>query len=223
MMGSRDIVIDRLHGRVRIGVLLVWLASWVVLLAIGALVAAVAFSAQPVMFWLIWALASLWISQYPSRWAESRLADRWPSGRKLTVTDEALKLTQPAGDVTLNRRETITRLTWCFKIMRQRGTRVPAGHYCLAARWSQDSSAIVIYAFASAADSAELRANHAFYELVGSRDKTLKEPIRGRGRDTAYLTAENDRYENGGEVSFDDLRAVVELMAAGTGDSSYPA
>ncbi len=81
----------------------------------------------------------------------------------------------------------------------------------------------MIYAFASAADSAELRANHGFYELVGSRDKALKEPARGRGRDTAYLAAENDRYENGGEVSFDDLSAAVELMATGKGDSSSPA
>ncbi len=215
MMTARDVVIDRLHGRVRVGVLLVWLGAWAVLLAIGALVAVLAFSGQPALFWLIWALASLWISQYPSRWAESRLADRWPSGRKLTVTDEALTLTQPVGDVTLNRREPITKLTWCFKIQRQRGTRVPAGSYCLAARWSQGASAIVIYTFTSAKDSAELRANHGFYELVSSRDRSLKgQPAQSRGRDTAYLAAENERYEHGGEVSFEDLSAVVELMAA---------
>lgn len=214
MTTAREVVIDRLHGRVRVGVLLIWLGTWAVLLVVGALVAGLAFNGQPAMFWLIWALASLWLSQYPSRWAEGRLADRWPSGRRLTVTDEALTLTQPSGDVSLNRREPIARLTWCFKVQRQRGTRVAAGSYCLAARWSQGTSAIVIYTFASANESAELRANHGFYELVSSRDKSLKEAAKGRGRDAAYLTAENDRYENGGEVNLEDLSAVVELMAA---------
>lgn len=214
MTTPREVVIDRLHGRVRVSVLLIWLGTWAVLLIIGAVVASLAFSSQPAMFWLIWALASLWISQYPSRWAEGRLADRWPSGRRLTVTHEALKLTQPTGDVTLNRREPISRLTWCFKIQRQRGTRVTAGSYCLAVRWNQGSSAIVIYTFASAKESAELRANHGFYELVSSRDRSLKDqPVKSRGRDAAYLAAENERYENGGEVTFEDLSAVVEMMA----------
>lgn len=215
MTAARDISVDRLHGRVRVGVLAVWLGSWALFLLLGALVSALMFSSQPALFWLIWSLVTLWISQYPSRWAESRLADRWPSGRKLTLTDEALTLTQPASVITLNRQEPIARLTWCFKIQRQRGTRVPAGYYCLAVRYSQGAAEIVMYGFASAAESAALRADHGFYELVSSRDRALKEPARGRGRDTAYLTAEASRYEHGGEISFSDLSDLVQAMATG--------
>lgn len=213
MTSPRMFVVDRLHFRVRIGVLLVWLGSWLLLLALGLGISALVFGEQPAIFWLVWGLATLWLSQYPSRWAEARLAVMWPSDRKLTLTDAAVVLSQKDETITLDRAQPIARQLWCFKIQRQRGSRVPAGHFCLGSRWTQGTAEIVMYAFASAAESATLRADNGFYELRSSRERAKAGPEGGRGREESLLAAEAARYERGGEVSFADFETLVQALA----------
>lgn len=216
MIATRTFTVDRLHGRVRLATLAVWVVSWVVLLALGAVVAQVVFGDQSPFFWLVWAVITLWVSQFPSRWAETRLAVAWPSPRRIALTAESLVLHNSDGDVTLTLDKPIQRTTWCFKIQRQRGAHVPAGNYCLAARWAQSGREIVVYCFASPDESQGLRADVSFYELLSSRDRSGN-PTAGapgsaaRGRSDLYLAAEAGRYEHGGEVSYPDFAALVQL------------
>ncbi len=213
MTAVRTFVVDRLHGRVRVGVLFAWLGSWALLLGLGFIVAALIFNSQPLLFWLPWALATLWGSQFPARWAEDRLADLWPSSRRVTLDPAKLTLADGAEAVTIRRAEPAAVQTWAFKIKRQRGARVPSGHFCLSARWTQGAAEVVLYAFASPTESAELRANHGFYELLSSRDRPGATDVGNRGRLETYLAAEAARYERGGELSFADFAALVEAMA----------
>jgi len=217
MTADRSFIVDRLHGRVRVATVVVWLGCWVALMVIGVGLSALLFGSQPILFWLPWSLATLWFSQYPSRWAEARLAERWPSGRTLHLSAAALTLNNAGQPVEINRQLPFQRSTWCFKIQRQRGSRVPAGHFCLAARWGQDQNEIVVYAFASQAESAALRADNGFYELLSARDRSAAAGPTTRGRDEAYLAAENARYERGGELSLADFEEVVRTVAPVSG------
>lgn len=215
MTAGRTFVVDRLHGRVRVGVLFAWLGSWALLLVLGFVFAALVFNSQPLLFWLPWALATLWVSQYPSRWAENRLADLWLSQRRVTLDPASLVLANGAETVTIRRTEPVAVQTWAFKIKRQRGARVPSGHFCLSARWTQGGAEIVLYTFASSTESALLRANHGFYELLSSRDRPGATEVGNRGRQETYLAAEAARYERGGELSYPDFAELVEAMASG--------
>ena len=157
---------------------------------------------------------------------EQALKRRWPSGRSIEVDVSGVRLMQNGGiQQNVEADKPATTLLWRFQTKRR--SRVPKGWYLLACALEQDDASVSVYALISPDQFKKIEQSDRFKSLKAKSDPTTA-TTRGRddlllaGEQRRLLQAENQRWQTGAEMTFDDftayLAAVTALFANGTSD-----
>ena len=210
---GRELPADRYHTGVRVATLVLWLAAIVALYLAGQglwnlLLGPVAGLAEG----LVLAGAAVIAAQPLMMWAEKQLIARWRSGRAVQLGSGGLVMREKDREARLDLGQKVNYWRWRFEIRRQRGGRVPNGHFCFALRLVQADmrQAVSLYAFFSPAQAQALLARQSFYDLRPATDKSR---AALGGRDATYLAAERERWTSGAELDPADFDVLLTHLA----------
>ncbi|MBN2469654.1 MAG: hypothetical protein JXN59_02925 [Anaerolineae bacterium] len=136
------------------------------------------------------------------------LKQRWSSGREILLDEHYLILRdqkQPEKVVSWGAR--VNMLTWRFVVSR-RG-RIPKGYHCLALQLLQDDEQITIYTFCEP-KKLELVNDSDAFTLLAARSVVQDERLNLRvaGQQRRLLQAEDERWQAGAELTFEDFLAL---------------
>jgi hypothetical protein len=153
------------------------------------------------------------------QFGERVIKPRWGSGRKLHVDRSQLVLhdtrAKPPTETVIKWQAGVNVLAWYFIVPTGR-SRVPKGWYCTAVRLTQDEQTIILYSFIKPEIAEQLpHFNDWFFHL---RDKKEREAIAERdpqqgAKQERYRRLENERWNNGAELTDIDFRSIMELVA----------
>jgi hypothetical protein len=193
---------DRFHTGARLASMLWWLTSAALVFFAGAWVGELVLGPGNFL-WVVWLVATLFVSHPLARLGEKVILRWWPSGRAVQLEPHAVLLREKGGEARrLDCRQKVNYLRWRFDVRGRRGGRVPNGHHCFAIRLVQDEQSMIIYAFLSPAQAEALGQRLPFYELRRPNEMG-KQPLGGR--DATFLAAEHERWEHGAELDAADF------------------
>ncbi len=187
------ITVDPEHGGLRFAVL----GSFILVGVGGFLIAGSLLSAYSfggILAAAIGVIASVLVT----RVVESRLKQRWPSGRTLEVSPTSIRLalkgqTQREVDPTQH----VNVLTWRFPITRR--TRIPKGWFVVALGLMQEHTYIAVYTFMSPEEFKSLPLADGYTILTPP--KKQESDIRLAGQQRRLREAEIWRWNEGAEIS----------------------
>ncbi len=207
----RELRADRFHAGVRLGVLVAWLASVVlVFLVLRAVISAVLAPVGGVGL-LMLIVVAVAVAQPLAMLSERALMQRWPSGRAARLAPNRLSWQDKTKTSDLDLAQKVNYWRWQFEVKQRRSGRVPTGHYCLAIRLVQGETELSLYSFMPLAKAQAITKDYPFYELRRASDKG--KPALG-GRDALFLAAEHTRWESGAELEPEDFRALMHHLGA---------
>ena len=200
--------VDREHIRLRLGVVVVFVALW----CVGfALVNAVIPSAG---LNIVAGLIAFVVAGIGGRLIEPRLKQIWPSGRNLTLDDQGARITHNGQlQTSISAAATANVYYWRFKIPR-RG-RMPKGWYVVACALQQDDTYLPVYTFASPDKAEQFNQITRFTELVSEKGKPNKakaESLRAAGEQRRLHMAEEHRWHSGGELTNEDFEQFLRSL-----------
>jgi hypothetical protein len=160
-------------------------------------------------------IASLLLGAGMAYGLDRQLKKTWPSGRALTVTDQAILLTkhnQP--ETTLNPHQQVNVLAWRFEV--KRNGRVKKGWYVIGLALEQEDSYIPVYTFAPPERFQSLPWAHHFETLqrpssVEDQKASARE-LKLAGLQRRLYTAEKMRQQQGAEVTFEQFEQWVAFL-----------
>ena len=147
--------------------------------------------------------------------ALERLLKRYaPSRRSATLSEQALVVTDqrhsPARVTRIDWERTVNVKSWRFVVRRR--TRVPKGWYCMALHLLQDDDDVILYTFMSPQE-AEQVPGYASFTRLRPRKETLSDTgLNAAAEQRRLLRLEDQRWQDGAEISADDFRAVLALV-----------
>lgn len=150
---------------------------------------------------------------------ERTLKQRWPSGRAVEVDNDGVRLMQHGKvQAAVSADKPTMTLLWRFQTKRR--SRVPKGWYLLACALEQDDAHISVYTLMSPDQFKKLDRAERFKQLKAKTD-TNATTSRGRddlllaGEQRRLLQAENQRWQDGAEMSVDDFTAYLDAISTG--------
>jgi len=206
---GRTLPADRFHTGVRVGSMVLWFVTIVIVYFVLTLIAQVVLGPiQGIGTLLLIGLAVV-AAQPLAYLAERQLMQRWPSGRAMQLESDALVWREPKASLRIDLRQTVNFWRWRFVIKRRRGGRVPTGHHLFALRLVQGDNVVSVYSFLPPATAEALSAKCAFYEL---RRPSEQGKLALGGRDAMYIAAENTRWQSGAELDAADFQALLDHL-----------
>lgn len=200
--------VDREHVRLRLGVVVVFVALWGISFAIvNALVPSAGLN-------IVAGLIAFVVAAIGGRLIEPRLKQIWPSGRKLEMDSQSARMMNN-GQLQMEISATATANVhhWRFKIPR-RG-RMPKGWYVVACALQQDDTYLAVYTFASPEKTEHLNQITRFTDLASEKGKPNKakaESLRAAGEQRRLHLAEEHRWHSGGELSNEDFEQFLRSL-----------
>ena len=160
---------------------------------------------------LLGAIIGIVLAALAATVSERILRGRWPSGRTLVVSDEAITLHEKTDSVTLRWDEGINVWAWTFAIAGRRSW-VPRGWLCVAMRLMHGDDAITPYAFMPPQRARELEGWNAFVELIPRKEADGLDPALLASQEH-LRGAEEERWWIGAEMEPDDFAELVGVVA----------
>lgn len=203
--------VDKEHGALRIVVVVSFIVIWI----IGFFIINVTVPNEGLS--LLAVLVGFGIAYAITAAIESILKRRWPSGREVEVTRDAVKLSKKGSLQTeMASEDTVSVLLWSFKISKR--TRVPKGWSMLACALEYEKQYLTVYTFLSPAQLESYELADQFKKLVSSRKNAnqleAREDLRLAGEQRRLRDAENYRWLDGAEMASDDFITYVNRIRA---------
>ncbi|MEZ4666787.1 MAG: hypothetical protein R3E39_02505 [Anaerolineae bacterium] len=200
--------VDREHVRLRLGVVVLFVALWCISFAIiNAFIPSSGLN-------IIAGLIAFGLAALGGRLIEPRLKQFWPSGRNLKLDNSgAYFIKNGQMQIEISATSTANVHYWRFKIPR-RG-RMPKGWYVVACAVQQDDTYLAVYTFASPHKADQLNQVVKFTDLVSDKSKpdmARTESLRTAGEQRRLRTAEQHRWHNGGELSHEDFEQFLHTL-----------
>lgn len=221
--------VDPEHTGLRLAVVLIlFVALWVSYILVRWLLAS--FAPQLESPTILACIGAFPLSLFFGWVAENMLKRNWPSGRKLLLARDSLRLQRPPReDEIIHLDEPVQQLWWSFSLSDYprggRERRLPATWRCAAGQLRQDDTRILPYCFVPANRVEEWEAQYDFellkpgdvYDtsltarLAGpSRPELSAEVVAGeQGR---YWLAERHRWQEGVEMTPDDFHLLLQQL-----------
>lgn len=150
---------------------------------------------------------------------ERVIKPNWTSGRYIELTENSLIFVDQRRSrnkqYIFNLAQDINIDGWYFDIVERRH-RVPKGWYCTAARLSQDEAEIIIYTFINPEEVHEVKDfSQLFDQLLRTKKKLAQashhiSDARVAARQKYLRTLEDERWEDGAEVTPDDFKLIMQ-------------
>lgn len=196
--------VDREHNALRFGVAALFVIICVVtFVVINAALPSAGFN-------IIAGIIAVVVAAIAGRFIEPLLKTRWPSGRKVEVDSQGVRLTsRDKLQVEAKSTEDAVVLRWRFVIPRR--SRMPKGWFVVACAIVQDDSYLPVYAFASPQQAETLSQITRFSDLTSSKDssKSGGDSLRVAGEQRRLRLAEQHRWNDGAEMTFEDFEHLV--------------
>ncbi len=174
-------------------------------------------------------VAALLVSALLIQNLDGALKSRWPSGRRLEVTSDAVRiLLKDSVQHQINAAQHVNVLTWRFEIPRR--ARAPKGWFVVALSLEQDGTHIPVYTFVSPDDLPNLPLSKRFTLLKNSRQQAAdqraaaaaaaasataaRQDLRLAGEERRLRNAESFRWEHGAEMKHEDFVTYVQTLQA---------
>lgn len=151
---------------------------------------------------------------------ERIIKPRWPSDRYVVLSEEGLSLhhrnvRHQSSDKTFLWADEPFIHNWYWDV-NTRKARVQRGWYCMSLRVSSDEAHVTLYTFMSPEDAAAIPRFHAWF--VHLLPKAEREQLSGSSpRDAAvqsrYKTLESERWLDGAEVSSENFKLLINVIA----------
>ncbi|NLF75713.1 MAG: hypothetical protein GX573_08445 [Chloroflexi bacterium] len=146
--------------------------------------------------------------------AEYLLKRLMPSRRTAALSDDALVVTDGRRDPPVVGRidwqRTFNVKAWRFAVRRR--TRIPKGWYCLAVHLLQDETEIILYTFMSPGDAEAIIGYDQFVRLRPRSETQSNQDLSTAAEQRRLLKLEDARWNDGGEISQDDFRALLAIL-----------
>ncbi len=148
-------------------------------------------------------------------YALDRLAKRrLPSRRSATLSEQALVVTDrrrsPTRVTRIDWERTVNVKSWRFVVHRR--TRIPKGWYCMALQLLQDEEEVILYTFMSPQEAEQVPGYASFTRLRPRKETLSSTDLSAATEQRRLLRLEDQRWEDGAEISADDFRAVLALV-----------
>lgn len=202
--------VDAEHGALRMGVVIVFVAGWIVsFMILNALITNNGLN-------VIALLGSFIFTAVFTQQMEKVMRQRWPSGRRITIEGQHISVGKGSQvQEQVDAAKQVNVLLWRFKIKRR--ARVPKGWFMVACALEQDDGYLPVYTFMSPEDCDLLKVPNHFTLLTSKKeqpDQTAgKTDLRLAGEQRRLHTAENARWLNGAEMTKDDfIRYIRQLQ-----------
>ncbi|MFN8531002.1 MAG: hypothetical protein U0670_20550 [Anaerolineae bacterium] len=146
---------------------------------------------------------------------ERVLKHRWPSGRSVRVSSDAIRI-EKRGTVErqINTEDPVQTVFWRFEV--QRRARVPKGWTMLACALEAEGAYLVAYTFASPDTIKRTPHVERFKALISRRNSTgqkdMREDMRLAGEQRRLRDAETQRWMEGAEMTYDDFQAYLQIL-----------
>lgn len=196
--------VDREHSALRFGV------AGLFVLICGVVFVVINMALPSAGFNIIAGIIALVIAAIAGRVIEPLLRARWPSGRRVEIDSQGVHLIlRDKLQTEAKSTENATVLRWRFVIPRR--SRMPKGWFVVACAIVQDDSYLPVYAFASPQQAESLLQIARFSDLAGSKDnsKSGTDSLRVAGEQRRLRLAEQHRWNDGAEMTFDDFEHFV--------------
>lgn len=139
---------------------------------------------------------------------------RLPSRRSATLTERALVVTDrrrsPARTTRIDWERTVNVKSWRFVVRRR--TRIPKGWYCMALQLLQDDDEVILYTFMSPQEAEQVPGYASFTRLRPRKETLSSTELSAAAEQRRLLRLEDQRWQDGAEISADDFRAVLALV-----------
>jgi hypothetical protein len=205
------IPVDSEHSGIRIVVVLVFLATWLLTyLMLDAVIPSAGMNFIAIGGSLVLAFLATWL-------VERLLKGRWPSGRVVQVERSGVRMARKGTtQAEIRAEQPVSVLLWRFQTKRR--TRVPKGWYVLACALEQNERYLSVYTFLSPTQFKGLEKAERFTLLKGKKDVT-KDPKGGRddlllaGEQRRLMQAENQRWLEGAEMTAEDFQTYLAHLS----------
>jgi hypothetical protein len=198
--------VDSEHGAIRLSVIGLFMITLVASFTLlSALIPNDGFN-------LIGGIISLITAGVVTRLGEVELKKRWPSGRRLEITFDGVKIIKNATvEAEINGLEPMRILLWRFPIKKR--SRVPKGWYVLACALEQDDQYLTVYTFASPQQTDTINQTTKFQLLESEKSSKSAgirhDSLRAAGEQRRLLAAESHRWNSGAELSVPDFQIYI--------------
>jgi hypothetical protein len=196
------IPVDSEHGALRLSVVGIFIAAWVITFAIvNSLIVSEGLN-------IIALIGAFVVAGVAARVSETWLQKRWPSGRTVEIDARGVRVTSK-GTVQneVNTDQPGSVLLWRFQTKRR--SRVPKGHFVIACGLEQDDNYLTVYTFASPQEAEALQKLQRFTDLSSEKDTKARDArqdsLRYAGEQRRLRLAETHRWNTGAEMSLPDF------------------
>jgi hypothetical protein len=145
---------------------------------------------------------------------ERHLKRIMPSRRSATLSDAALVITDerhdPPTTIQIVWDKTVNVKAWRFTV--QKRTRVPKGWYCMALQLLQDEGDAIFYTFMSPQEAEASIGYKQFARLRPRKETQSNTDLSAVAEQRRLLKLEDERWEDGAEISRDDFKALLERL-----------
>jgi hypothetical protein len=206
---SLNLAVDSEHGALRLSVVLLFIATWIITYAIAnALISSEGFN-------LIAIIIAFVTSALIARTSEKALQQRWPSGRNVEIDENGVRvLSKGAIQNDIHASEPFSVLLWRFQTKRR--SRVPKGWFVIACALEQDDNYLAVYTFTSPELAETLQQKYRFTTLASEKDATAKDTrqdsLRFAGEQRRLRLAETFRWNHGAEMSLEDFEQFLSRV-----------
>jgi hypothetical protein len=203
------IPVDREHSAMRLTVVLIFIAVWILsFIILSTVIPNEGLS-------LLAVLGGFAIAYGTTALTERFLKTRWPSGRAIQIDREGVKMVlkgKVQGEILAE--DPANALLWTFKIAKR--ARVPKGWSMLACSLEFESQYLAVYTFMSPAQLGEYPGADQFKVLAGKRKgkEDAREDLRMAGEQRRLHEAENNRWLFGAEMTPPDFIKYVTRIKA---------
>lgn len=203
------IPVDKEHGAIRLTVVFVFIAVWIIsFLIISAVLGSSGLGLLSILlgFPIAYGVTALF---------ERFLKQRWPSGRVVEVDRQGVRLIHRAKlQQEILSEDPASALLWTFKITRR--ARVPKGWSMLACALQHENNHLTVYTFMSPSQIQAFSMAGSFKKLIGKRknkdSEEMREDLRLAGEQRRLRDAENHRWMFGAEMTPPDFIAYLARL-----------
>jgi hypothetical protein len=200
--GQLVIPVDNEHGAIRLTVIFVFIAVWVIsVIVVSALISADGLGLLPILlgFPIAYGVTAL---------LERFLKQHWPSGRVVQLDSDGVRLIRRGQlQEQILSEDPATATLWTFKISKR--ARVPKGWSMLACAIQFENASLTIYTFMSPRQVEAFSMASHFKKLIAQRKgkskDDMREDLRLAGEQRRLRDAENYRWMFGAEMTPPDF------------------
>jgi hypothetical protein len=196
--------VDREHSALRFGVAVLFVVICVmVFIVVNTILPSAGFN-------IIAGIVALVAAAIAGRIIEPMLKARWPSGRKVEIDSQGVRLIlRNKLQIEVRADEDAALLRWRFVIPRR--SRMPKGWLVVACAVVQNDSYLPVYTFASPQQADALSQIARFSDLASGKEssKASSESLRVAGEQRRLRLAEQHRWNDGAEMTFADFEQFV--------------